>query len=290
VSPPAGPLFRFVQFEYPWALGPADGRYVLRGHAGVPAHVLMVSTLGAAKRSGRRGRRGRPRTAAPSPEPMPVATTRATLVAADAFDSAAEAKRWGDTVDGEAEAAAALRVINGVLHAHRIAAADPTVPELSRGAALAARVGVGEGEALAHGRWASAVDLAPPGRARTTRSAAVLRPQERLAAVLGGRDVALACEALTLRARSDVDAGRMREAALQLRVAVECALAELAPWADRDTVARRRDELREERAAVAAAANEAIRGGLDADTIEQVERILRLLETALRARTSVGLE
>ena len=44
--------FAFVQFEFPWALGAGDGRYVLRGHAGVPAHVLVLNTLGALERRG----------------------------------------------------------------------------------------------------------------------------------------------------------------------------------------------------------------------------------------------
>ena len=292
MSAAAGSLFRFVQVEYPWSLGPADGRYVLREHAGVPSHVLMLTTLGAAERRSSLGRaQRRPRSAAPAAIPMPVVTGRATLVAAEPFGSRAEAKSWREGVDGEAEAATALRVLNRVLHVHRVAAADPYVRDLDRGAALVVRVGLGEGEPLAHGRWTTAVELPPRGLSpAASRSAAVLRPQERLAAVLGGRDVALACEELTLRARADVDAGRMREAALQLRVALESALAELAPWADREAIARRTDELREERTAVAAAANMAINGGLDEDTAEEVVRVLDLLEAALRTRTGIGLE
>lgn len=293
MSTAGGPLFRFVQVEYPWKLGPADGRYVLRGHAGVPTHVVMLVTLGAAERHGPLERRQRkPRAAALELEPRVVVTARATVVAAEPFGSRSEADRWREEVEGEAEAAAALRVLNRVLHVHRLAAADPYIRELVRDAALAVRIGVGEGEPLAHGRWAMAVELTPRGAARApaSRSAAVLRPQERLAAVLSGRDVALACEELTLRARSDVDAGRTREAALQLRVALESALAELAPWSDREVIARRTQDLREERATVAAAANMAINGGLDERTAEEVARVLRLLEAALRTRTGIGLE
>ena len=90
-----------------------------------------------------------------------------------------------------------------------------------------------------------------------------LRPHERLAALLGGRDVALACEELTLRARADLDAGRIREAALQLRVALEAAIAELEPWRDRGDMAQRLETLREHRGAVGSAANAALRGGLE---------------------------
>ncbi len=292
MSTPAGPLFRFVQAEYPWALGPADGRYVLRGHAGIPSHVLVLATLGAPERRTllARRRRGVRRVTAPA-EPTPVLTARATLVAATPFATAADAERWRREVDAEAEAAEALRVLNRVLHAYRAAAADPHVREVARHAALALRVGLGEGEPLAHGHWSSAVELPRGGgRPAPARSSTVLRPQERLAAVLGGRDVALACEELTLRARADADAGRLREAALQLRVALESALAELAPWADREAVGRRVGALREERASVAAAANMAVDGGLDDETAGEVLRVLALLEAALRARTAVGLE
>jgi len=291
VSTPAGPLFGFVQVEYPWALGPADGRYVLRGHAGVPTHVLMLTTLGAAGRRGPLGRRQRRmRDAISEPEPRPVVTARATIVAAEPFGSHADAERWRGAVDEKAEAADALRVLNRVLHVHRLAAADPHVRELVRDAALAVRIGVGEGEPLAHGRWSTAVELLPREAGSASRSPAVLRSQERLAAVLGGHDVALACEELTLRARCDVDAGRLREAALQLRIALESALAELGPWSDREVIARRTRELREERATVAAAANMAIDGGLDDPAAGEVARILTLLEAALRARTSVARE
>ena len=91
----------------------------------------------------------------------------------------------------------------------------------------------------------------------------MLRPQERLAAILGGRDVALACEELTLRARLDADAGRWREAAFQLRVALEATIAELGPWSGQGDIAERIAELTELREAVGGAANAALEGGLD---------------------------
>ncbi|MCW3023282.1 MAG: hypothetical protein JWR30_2604, partial [Conexibacter sp.] len=49
-----------MQLELPWELGPADGRYVLRGHAGEPEHVLVLQTVAAHPRRSRlRGRRAR---------------------------------------------------------------------------------------------------------------------------------------------------------------------------------------------------------------------------------------
>ena len=110
--------------------------------------------------------------------------------------------------------------------------------------ALVVRVGFGSGERVAEGRWDRARELAarrrPAARART----AALRPQERLAALLAGRDAALACEELTLRVRLDVDAARWREAALGLQVALAAALAELEPWREAAGLAARLEELR----------------------------------------------
>ncbi len=176
-----------------------------------------------------------------------------------------------------------------MLRAHRLATADHRVREVSREQALVIRVGLGDGEQVAEGRWTNALELPIPKAGRGRRIAA-LRPQERLAALLGGRDAALACEELTLRARADVDAGQLREAAFQLRVALEAALAELEPWSGRGDLGERLAALRDERSAVGAAANAALQGGLDDASIADVERVLGRLEAALRARTALGFE
>ena len=123
-------------------------------------------------------------------------------------------------------------------------------------------------------------------RAPSPPRAAALRPQERLAALLGARDAPLAAEELALRARVDLDAGRRREAALQLRIALEAGLAELEPW--REQLADRLAELRDARGAVGAAANAALQGGIDDETAAEVERVLERLEAALRARVALS--
>jgi hypothetical protein len=281
-----GRLFRFVQLEVPWALGPADGRYVVRRHAGEePDHILVLGTLGAPRRGLLSGRRES--SAAPEPPPTPVTTGRATVIPAVPFEDADEAARWLSGADRDAEVAGALDVLGFALHAHRVASADPFAREVARDHALVVRIGFGEGEQVAEGRWAEAVEL-PVGKPAKRRGEAALRPQERLAAVLGGRDAALACETLVLRARADFDAGREREAALQLRVALEAALAELAAWRDRGDLNKRLGELAEERGAVGAAANAALQGGLDPQQSEDIARVLGRLEAALRARSAAG--
>jgi hypothetical protein len=284
--PVAAKIFRFVQFEVPWPLGPEDGRYVVRRHAGEqPDHVLVLATLGAEKR-GRRGKRDR--SADPEPAPTPVATGRATVIAAEPLESDAAAARWLNSVDRDAEVGDALVVLNRALHAHRISVADPYAREVGRDDALVIRVGYGAGEQVAEGRWTEAVDLGHERRRRQKRTS-VLRPQERLAALLSGRDASLACELLALRARSDIDNGRQREAALQLRPALDAALAELPAWAERGDLPARIEELGREQDTVTGLERTALERGLDPDEIAEVERVLRRIEAALRARTAAGI-
>jgi hypothetical protein len=241
----------------------------------------VTATLGAPQR---RLLGNRPRPA--GTEPMPVPTARATLVEATPFDSDGAAAAWLKAA-GEDEIDAAIAVLNRVLHLQRTAAADAFVREVARGQALVARVGYGEGEEVAHGRWTEATTFPVPREPRTRRTAA-LRPQERLAALLSGRDAPLAAEELVPRARHDLDSGRRREAALQLRIALEAALAELEPW--RDQLGERLAQLRDARGPVGDAANAALQGGIDDDTAADVEQVLTRVEAALRARISAGLD
>ena len=286
---PGSRRFRVVVFEFPWALGPQDGRYTIREQLGEPpARVLVVDALGAPQRR-LLPRRRRAVAAKPEPAPEPVLTSRATLVDTAALDGYDTASGWLADADLDALVRAALVRLNRVLHAHRIAAADPYAREVARAQALVVRVGFGSGERVAEGRWDRARELPRTTAGPLRPRMAALRPQERLAALLAARDVALACEELTLRTRADADAERWREAALGLRVAFEAALAELEPWRDQVSgLAERLAQLREHRAAVGAAANAALQGGLQDEQIELVRVVLGRVEAALRARTASG--
>jgi hypothetical protein len=283
--------FRFVQFEFAWTLGPEPGRYPIRERMGeAPEYVLVLRTLGAPERRLLQPRRRVTRDAPPQPPPEPVVTSRATLVDTVGLDDDVAAQSWLREADLEALAEDAIARLNRIVYAHRVATADPYAREVSRDQALVTRIGYGVGDNVAEGRWDSARELTSGGRdgLGMRPEKAVLRPQERLAAVLAGRDALLACEELTLRARSDLDAARYREAALQLRVAFEAAIAELEPWRERPSLPQRLDELRERRHEVGAAANAALKGGLDREHIETVHSVLGQVEAALRARTAGG--
>jgi hypothetical protein len=239
--------------------------------------VLVLRTLGAPERRLMRGRRGR---VVDDAEAAPVPTSRATAVRPRPFDSAAEAEEWlaavqRDEGHREAELAAALRILNRAIHARRVAAADPALGDLSLDRALAARIGLGRGEELADGRFATAWEL-PRRGPRTKRS--MEAPEERFAAILAGREPTLPAEELVLRARADLDAGRARECALQARVALESLLADL-PADDAS-----RAELEPRRGAVGRVANAALGGHLDEPTVASLAEALAWMERALKRR------
>ena len=211
-----------------------------------------------------------------------MATGRATVidVGAELPDQAA-ARAWLDGA-GEEQLAAGLKVLNRALHAFRLVTADPYQNAVSRGQALVARVGYGAGEQVADGLWTDARELTvSPGR---RRRATVLAPQARLAAVLNGRERALVCEELALRARLDLDQGRDREAALQVLVALDAALAELPGDPSSGGLGERLGELRGRRDAIAVAAQAALAGPLGHAEFEDVSATLGRIEAALRAR------
>ena len=139
---------------------------------------------------------------------------------------------------------------------------------MSHGQALVVRVGYGAGEEVADGRFSDAWEL-PRERARARRS--MEAPEERFAALLGGRERPLACEELVLRARADLDAGRPREAALQARIALEALLAELPA-----------EELEEDRTAIGEAANAALRADPSPELQEAVSASIGRMEASLR--------
>jgi hypothetical protein len=277
------PFFRFSQVEVPWALGPPDGRYLVRSDDR-PTQVLVLATLGAQVR--RALGRKRQHNALPEPEPISVATGRATVIdVAEPFENAIRAAGWLAGANEE-DLAADLIVLNRALHAYRLASVDPYVHPIGREHVLVARLGYGAGEQVATGQWTEARELiAASTRRRRTR---MLPPEGRLAGMLTGRQPMLACEELTLRARLDLDQGRDREAALQLRIALDAALAELAFQSDHLDLAleQRLAELAAQRDAVARGAEAALAGELGPEELETVHFALGRIEAALRARAA----
>jgi hypothetical protein len=212
-----------------------------------------------------------------------VPVTRITVIDADPLFDDATAERWlrDATVTPEFTS-----VFERLVAAFRVAAEDPFLADIDPARAWRTRIGFGSGEQVAEGAWADARELAPVSAPRRRRRSEH-RPADRLAALLAARDVILASEELTLRARLDLDAGRVREAAVQLEAALTCARAELAPW---DDVSDRLAELETYVSSVAREAAAARAGSLDADAVPRLTEALERLEAALRARAIYSAE
>jgi hypothetical protein len=213
---------------------------------------------------------------------------RATVIDVERpFEEEEQASAWlGEA--GEADLAGDLAVLNGALHSFRLASGDAYLGPVGRHQTLVARLGYGLGEEVAHGSWTQARELvAPIGRPRRAK---LLQPQARLAALLGGREQPLACEELTLRARLDLDHGRHREAALQLLIALDAAIAELSAEPAAKVLSERLAELREQRDPVAVVAQRALEGPLSDPDRDAVELVLGRIEAALRARAVASLD
>jgi hypothetical protein len=302
-------LFIFIQLEFPWALGPADGRYLLRSGAdSEPERVIVLGTLeptrpGAAGRGSplkgpslleRLGAGGPGR--ATTPDPAPASTTRVTVIDPVPLSAESQARAWLAELDRERDVRAAVAIVNRVLQFHRVASADPYLHEISPEQALVIRAGWGEGEQVASGMWLHARQLpwrpnqrsSPgprPGGSRARSS--VLRPQERLAALLGAKGRALMCEELALRARLDLDQRRPAHAVLELENALAIAVGELRGEGRQD-LAIRIAELEQLSDGVIEQAR-TVRSDESAVPDEEViAHALGRLEAALRARTAGG--
>ena len=265
-----------MQFEFPWELGPPDGRYLLRGVGGEPEQVVVLGTLQAARRAAsasgapaRRVRRPRGASRPATPEPAPVATARATIIDPTSLSAERQAEAWLAALDVEREIRAAIAVVNRVLYLHRIASADPYLSEVSPAQALVIRVGWGEGEQVADGRWLVGREVPAPSPG------------------LGAKARPLLCEELVLRARRDVDQGRLRHAALELDSAFTAALPELRAE-EREDLSARLEELGQLSAEVAAQARAARDPEGEGPQEEALVHALTRIEAALRARTAAG--
>jgi|SRR5215211_1408010 len=284
--------FRFVQLDVPGNLGLDSGRYLVRatsGDADEDETVLVVQTMGAPP-AGRRlpRRRRRPRRAEASDPPAEVPITRLTVIPARTQDANAAQRELealqADPAATEQAILEGLREVNWVVRAHRIASQDPYGHGVGRLAPIAVRVGFGTGGELADGNWSEAFEVPSPERRQ--RRADALRPQERLAELLAGREPIDACETLLLRARADVEQGHPREAALQLGPGLRALLAELSgragPGQEEDLAT-----LRDRVDAIDRAAREVLEGDLSPERAEEVADTLQICERVLRRRQAL---
>jgi hypothetical protein len=236
--------------------------------------VVAFRALHAQRRSRMRGRR--PTRAEPGATPPdPVAMTRATVIAAEPFPDAGTAAAWLRGCGGDRDAAAteveeALRSVNQAVSAHRVAAQDPYVRDLVPADVQRVRLGFGTGDEVVEGVWHDALVI-PPERAKRRERRRMLSPQGEMAGMLSGRRPGgRPSEELLLRARLDLEHGRLVEAALVTRVATEALAAEGHGGGDA--------------AAARTLAQAALTGELSPDQAEELVELITALERAARRR------
>lgn len=215
-----------AQLDLPGEIVVEGGRYVVKP-AGQPdgdADVLTIRTLGASRQRSS-GLFGRGKQQAQADGEPTLRVTRVSLVKARPFATEAAAAAWlEDVADSEklarGLAAEVARTLNRALGAHRVSAGDPYATDLHHGDALAIRFGYGTGEELAEGRHSDAVEMSERGRQRLLAALRVdVGPQERVAAVLGGRDEVSPAEELLAGVRRALNERRAPEAAVMLEAA-----------------------------------------------------------------------
>jgi hypothetical protein len=249
-------LFEFVQFEFTHAIGPPVGRYLVERDGAaeyepsepVPgrrrrivtgetrgvgvADVLVVGVTSAPALLPRLRRKGRDVESAAPPNEVPLSLV--TFVKGTApLDDAGEAQRRFEAMRSSEEDQQdwvddGLEVLNRAIRAYRAGAHDPYVLEVARRDTRRVRIGYGTTDEVQEGEWRAAFELAPPIGVRSKR-AERLRPSEAVATVLSGRGRVLEAEDVILRALVDLDHGRTRAAAHQVRAAMNLFVDELGP-------------------------------------------------------------
>lgn len=274
----AVPLFRIVQLEVAGEIDLPPGRWTVRGHANRPRAVVVVD---ATERPPRRFRRKRRKIADAGAVPV----SRVTVVDADPLETA-DPEGWLAAQDADAAVDEGLAVVAQLARAAAVAAGEARPRPLRHRDLTRALLAYGTGYEGSEGSWTAhrTVPVAADRPQRVRRSGRGLGHEERLADLLAGRDPVLAAEPLALRVRDDLDAGHLREAALQLRIAVEVAIAELEPWRAAPQVDGALSALRDARGAVAETATAAVRGGLTDAQVETVHGVTDTLEQALLRR------
>ncbi len=269
-----------------------DGRYLVR--SGPAERVLVVETEGALPPP--RRRRRRPRKANVSDTPVQVTVSVVTVVLADQpFDSESAAEPWLDRLDDSEFTGDLLEDATRTLD--RVRAADagssglPFGTPTGIGSIVAARVGYGEGEQVASGRFLQALEVDARGGTGERRRERLARngPLARTAAVLGGREQTAACEVLVPRIRLDLSTGNEAAARLMIAAATSATISELEFAVEDEDHEKDLDLLENLLPGLTEVSGRAEEGGVEPGDLEQVEEALTVAERVIRRRRILAL-
>lgn len=163
-----------------------------------------------------------------------VPVTTITMVRAhDPLGSEAEAEGWLERLEDDDFTQGlldeTLASIDRAFAAEAAASGRPYAESPLLNQILNAKIGYGDGDRVADGRYVEALEVdarggtASPRRERLNRT----HPLARIAAILGEKDQAKACELLVPRVRADLDAGRVLPAALAAETAIRSTVVEM---------------------------------------------------------------
>jgi len=154
------------------------------------------------------------------------------------------------------------------------------------GSLLAARVGYGDGDQVASGRFLEAWDVDARGGTSSKRRERAARTGSlaRTAAILGGRDQADACEVLLPRIRLDLGCGNLAAACLMIGPAVSATISELEFAVEDPGHERDLDRLEELLPGLTELTERAASGGVGPGDEGKVEEALTVAERVVRRR------
>lgn len=238
-----------------------------------------------------RRRRRRPRKATVTDAPVAVTVSVVTVVRADQpFASASDAEAWLDRLDDSDFTGEMLGDAIGALD--RVRAADassrgiPFGTPTDVGSVLAARIGYGEGDQVASGRFLEALDVDARGGTGEKRRERMTRtdPLARTAAVLGGREKSTACEVMIPRIRMDLEIGNEAAARLAAAGAIGATISELEFAVEDEAHEQDLDRLEGMLPALGEVSARASEGTDEPDDLKLVDEALTIAERVIRRR------
>ncbi len=281
-----------MQFELAGSLPIDDGRYMVR--SGPAERVLVTETEGALPPA--RRRRRRPRKATQREQPVTVSIAVVTVIRADEpFSAENDADSWLRTME-ESEVTGAV-LDDAIQTLDRVRAADAASSGIPFGtpteiaSILAARIGYGDGDQVASGRYLEAVDVDARGGTGEKRREKLARngPLARTAAVLGGREPATACEVAIPRIRFDLTNGNGAAARLAIAGAVGATISELEFAVDDEGHEQDLDRLEELVPGLEGVSGRAAEGKTQDGDVELLEEALNVAERVIRRRRILSL-
>lgn len=238
-----------------------------------------------------RRRRRRPRKAVANESPVRVEIAVVTVIRADQpLVGETEAGEWlgrigepdftGELLDD------AISTLDRARAADAASAGFPFGTPTAIGSVLAGRIGYGEGDQVASGRYLEALEVDARGGTGEKRRQrlAPAGSLARTAAILGSRETAAACEVLIPRVRLDLESGNDAAARLAIAAATGATISELEFAIEDEGHEQDLDRLEGLLPDLTAVSERAEQGSAEPDDRKLVEETLEVAERVIRRR------